>query len=332
VILGLWLLAFVSTAAPADLFLLPTANQEIYLPGHEERFFVPTPGKPWTSGAFGCVRTEGWQLHEGLDIKCLQRDRRGEPIDPVMATADGSVVYINNRPSLSNYGNYIILRHQIDGLEIYSLYAHLREVRSGLKAGQAVKAGEEIAIMGRTSNTKQRISIDRAHVHFELDLLVNERYAAWHRAALAGERNDHGDWNGQNLLGIDPRAILLAQHNEREKFTLTDFIRNQPELCRVLVHATNFPWVRRYSTLIRANPLTEKEGVAAYELALNFNGIPFQLTPRAPSEIKTRNRFQLIYVNEREEQKNPCGRLITNRHGRWELTPHAVELLQLLIY
>jgi hypothetical protein len=83
---------------------------------------------------------------------------------------------------------------------------------------------------------------------------------------------------------------------------------------------------------VHANPLVEKEGVAAWELALNFNGIPFQLTPRAPSEIKTKDRFHLVHVNDREEQKNPCGRLVTNRHGRWELTPHAVELLQLLTY
>src|SRR6185369_7580649 len=101
--------------------------------------------------------------------------------------------------SLSNYGNYIILRHQIDGLEIYSLYAHLSEIRAGLKAGQAIKGGEQIAVMGHTSNTRQRITLDRAHVHFELNFVLNDRYAAWHRATLPGERNDHGDWNGKNL-------------------------------------------------------------------------------------------------------------------------------------
>ena len=132
------LMAGLSVVARGDIFLLPTANRAIYEPGGEEKFFVPTPGKTWTSGTFGCVRTEGWQIHEGLDIRCLQRDKHGEPIDPVMATADGTVVYINIHATLSNYGIYIILRHQIDGLEIYSLYAHLQEVRAGLKTGQSV--------------------------------------------------------------------------------------------------------------------------------------------------------------------------------------------------
>src|SRR6185369_9869556 len=70
-----------STATPQP-FHFPTANQALLEPGHEDKFFAGTVGKPWTSGTFGCVRTDGWQLHEGLDIRCLQRDSRGEPTDP----------------------------------------------------------------------------------------------------------------------------------------------------------------------------------------------------------------------------------------------------------
>ena len=321
-----------SVSAQAEVFLLPTSNRAIYEPGQEEKFFVPTPGKTWMSGTFGCVRTEGWQIHEGLDIRCLQRDKHGEPIDPVMATADGTLVYINIHPTLSNYGIYMILRHQIDELEIYSLYAHLQDVRAGLRTGQSVKAGEVIAMMGRTSNTRQRIAPDRAHVHFELNFLVNERYAAWHKIALPGEHNDHGEWNGQNLLGIDPWAVLLEQRKQGDKFSFRQFVRTQPELCRVFVRHTGFPYVKRYPALIRANPLAEKEGIAGYELALTFNGVPFELTPRAASEIKTKARFQLLSVNEEEERKNPCRRLVNKRGNRWELTPHSTELLQLLTY
>ena len=87
------------------------------------------------------MRSDGWQIHEGLDIRCLQRDRHGEPTDPVMATANGTVAYINNRPSLSNYGNYIVLRHQIEGMEIYSLYAHLHSIRDGLEGWPKCRAG-----------------------------------------------------------------------------------------------------------------------------------------------------------------------------------------------
>ncbi len=207
-------------AASAETFRLPTANRAIFDNGGEERYFVGTVGKPWTTGTFGCVRSDGQQIHRtAIDIRCLQRDSHGEPADPVMATADGTVAYLNTRPSLSNYGNYLVLRHQIEGLEIYSLYAHLHEIRAGLQIGQTVKAGEVIAVMGRTTNTREGISKDRAHVHFELDLVVNDRFIDWFKKASPGERNDHGNFNGQNLNGIDPRLILLQQQKLADKFS-----------------------------------------------------------------------------------------------------------------
>jgi murein DD-endopeptidase MepM/ murein hydrolase activator NlpD len=326
------LAALFAANAAAELFQLPTANHALYEKGGEEKFFVGTVGKPWTSGTFGCVRSEGHQIHEGLDIRCVQRDKRGEPTDPVMATADGTVVYINARPSLSNYGNYIVLRHVIEGLEIYSVYAHLNSIREGLRPGQAVKAGEAIAVMGRTTNTREGISKDRAHVHFELNLLVNDRYAEWHKKYLPGERNDHGEWNGFNLNGIDPRLILLRQHEDGAKFSLLQYLRSETELCRVFVRSTNFPWAKRYSALILRNPVAEKEGAAGYEVALDFNGVAIQLIPRAASEIKSKARFVLLSVNEAEQKKNPARRFVTKKSGRWELDKRGVDFLDLLTF
>ena len=323
------------TSAPAAAqqpFRLPTANHALFESGSEEKFFASTVGKPWSTGTFGCVRSDGRQMHEGLDIKCLQRDSRGEPAEPVMASADGVVVYLSAKPSLSNYGNYIVLRHHIDGLEIYSLYAHLKRIREGLKIGQDVKAGETIATMGRTTNTRAGISKDRAHVHFELNLLVNDRFSTWCKKAFPSQRNDHGEWNGQNLLGLDPRLILLDEHKPTTNFSVLDFIRKQTELCRVLVCATNFPWLKRYAPLVRPNPLAESQGVAGYEISLNYNGVPFRLVPRAASGIKSKIRFQLLSVNEAEYRKNPCRRLIVKRGGRWQLARNGEYLLELLTY
>lgn len=326
-------LLLASTAAIAQQpFHLPTANRALFEPGKGEKFFVGTAGKTWESGCFGCVRGEGWQMHEGLDIRCLQRDRRGEPIDPILATADGTVAYINSEPALSNYGNYIVLRHQVEGLEIFSLYAHLSRIAPGLKAGQPVKAGQSIGVMGHTANTREPITRDRAHVHFELDLRVNDRFAGWFKRKFPDQRNDHGNWNGQNMLGLDPRLVFLAEHERGEKFSLVDFMRGQTELCRVLVRQAEFPWVQRFAALVRSNPVAQKEGIAGYEMALNYNGVPFELIPRAAAEIKSRRKYQLLSVNEAEYRKNPCRRLVAQRGSRWELTTRGLNLLELLTY
>ncbi|HEX5400591.1 MAG TPA: M23 family metallopeptidase [Verrucomicrobiae bacterium] len=329
VVMALFQCAAVRAQQP---FQFPTANHNLFIAGNEAKFFAPTaPDKPWTSGSFGCVRNDGQRVHEGLDILHLQTDRRGEPVDPVMATADGTVVYINSKPALSNYGNYIVIRHLIQGIEIYSLYAHLSAIQPGITIGVKVKQGQVIATMGRTSNA-ETIAKGRAHVHFELDLLINDNFAAWFKKASPGERNDHGEWNGMNLNGLDPREILLAEHNPKVDFNLPNFIRDQTELCRVIVRAVNFPYLKRYPMLVQKNPLAEKEGVAGYEIALNYNGVPFVLMPLAASEIKSSARFQLLSVNEAEEKANPCRHLVVRRGGRWQLANQGRRELELLTY
>jgi murein DD-endopeptidase MepM/ murein hydrolase activator NlpD len=310
-------------------FQFPTANHALYEPGQELKFFAPTaPDKPWTSGSFGCVRSDGGQMHEGLDILHLQTDRRGEPTDPVLATADGTVVYVSTKAALSNYGKYIVIRHIVEGLEIYSLYAHLSEVHSGIAAGKSVKAGEIIATMGRTSNTSEHIGKERAHCHFELNLFVNENFGSWYKKYFT-QHNDHGIWNGYNLNGLDPRDVLLGERDG--KFSLLNFVRSQTELCRVLVRVTSFPYLKRYAPLVLKNPRADKEGVAGYEVALNYNGVAFALLPRAASEIKGAAKFQLLSVNESEYRAHPCRRLVAQRGGRWQLTDKGQRELELLV-
>jgi murein DD-endopeptidase MepM/ murein hydrolase activator NlpD len=313
-------------------FQFPTANHALYDAGSDLKFIAPTtPDRSWTSGSFGCVRNDGWRMHEGLDIRSLQHDKRGEPTDPIMATADGVVWYINNKPELSNYGRYLVIAHKIDGLEIYSLYAHLSEIQPGVIPGKHVKAGETIAIMGRTSSAEMILK-ERAHVHFELNLFVNDRFAAWFKKNSPGERNDHGSANGQNLDGLDPREILVAEHNPVKKFNLLNYIRSQTELCRVLVRATDFPYLKRYAPLVLKNPVAEKAGVAGYEIALNYNGVAFALMPRAASEIKGPAKFQLLSVNEAEQKANPCRKLVVQRGNRWQLTDKGQRELEMLVY
>jgi murein DD-endopeptidase MepM/ murein hydrolase activator NlpD len=314
-------------------FQFPTANHALYEAGGEAKFLAPTsPDRSWTTGSFGCVRTDGWQMHEGLDIRSLQHDKHGEPTDPVMATADGTVMYVNNKAGLSNYGKYIVIRHVVEGIEIYSLYAHLSDVPKGVAPGKNVHAGEVIATMGRTSNTSEHIGKERAHVHFELNVLVNDNFATWFKKNAAGERNDHGEWNGQNLDGLDPREILLAERDPAKKFSLLNYLRGQTELCRVLVRSTNFSYLKRYAPLVLKNPTAEKEGVAGYEIALNYNGVPFALLPRAASEIKGAGKFQLISVNEPEQRAHPCRRLVVQRGSHWQLTEKGLKELEMLTY
>jgi hypothetical protein len=109
-------------------------------------------------------------------------------------------------------------------------------------------------------------------------------------------------------------------------------MQNRPELCRVLVRKNGFSWLRHYPALIQKNPTAEKQGIAGYEIALDYNGVPFQLIPRAASEIKSKSKYQILSVNQSEYNKNPCRRLVTRQGSRWELASKSISLLDLLTY
>ena len=72
--------------------------------------------------------------------------------------------------------------------------------------------------------------------------------------------------------------------------------------------------------------------MAGYEIALNFNGVAFELIPRAASEIKGQAKYQLLSVNEAEQKKNPCRKLLAQKGGRWAFTTRGENLLDLLTY
>lgn len=271
-------------------------------------------------------------MHEGLDIKCVQRDKKGEATDPIYASAAGKVAYMNTKVGLSNYGRYVILEHDIEGIKVFTTYAHMSAFAGGLSVGDRVNQGDVIGTMGRSSNTRSGISKDRAHLHFEICIRLNDRFGQWHSIHLKGDRNDHGNWNGRNFIGLDPREVFLEQKKLGSSFTLLGFIRERTELCRVLIRDTSFPALREYTPLIRRNPLADRNGVAGYEIALDFNGVPFLMIPRSAEEISGKGKVTLLSVNEKEQQNRPCRKLVTKRSGRWELGTNGSQLISLLTF
>lgn len=316
----------------AASFILPTANTNLFVPGAEAEYFVATVGKEWPSGTFGCVRTDGWQLHEGIDIKAQQRDRKGEPIDPVLAMADGVVLYINTKAGLSNYGNYLVLGHRVDGVEVLTLYAHLREIAPGLVTGARVTAGSRIGTLGRTANTRSGISKDRAHLHLEVAVFLNKRFPQWHAARMPGTRNDHGMFNGQNMAGIDPWKMFLEQRRQGTNFNLTHFIQAQPELCRVQVRDPDFDFLKRYPALVESREELRPEDVAGYEIVFSYVGTPTKLIPRTSNEMTSKSKVHLLSVDESVQQQHRCRKLVSKVKGRWQLATNGQELVDLLLY
>ena len=209
----------------------PTENR--YLAEEKpEKFFQPTISRRLKSGMFGFVRTSDPEpariferFHKGIDIKPLRRDAQGEPLDVVRAIADGLVVRVNEEEKISDYGKQVIVRHLWGEQPVYSIYGHLAS--TAVKVGQAVKTGDPLGVMGWTGPGLDR---SRAHLHLEITFQINPRFEEWVKTAKPGrlwEPNRHGEWNGLNLMGIDPAPLLLAARQEKPK-TWREALAGQP--------------------------------------------------------------------------------------------------------
>lgn len=97
--------------------------------------------------------TSGTSHHNGVDFV----PGGGTPI---YAVADG-VVSVHSDDA-GGYGNHVILSHNIDGNAFDSLYAHMQTGSSPLNAGDTIKAGDFIGLVGDTGDSYG------AHLHFEI--------------------------------------------------------------------------------------------------------------------------------------------------------------------
>lgn len=96
----------------------------------------------------------------------------------IKASADGVVTHTG---SAGNYGNRVIIEHNINGDVWNTLYAHLRNNSIKVKVGDKVKQGQVIGVMGATGR------VTGQHLHFEL-----------HK----------GKWNSARSNAVDPMDYL----------------------------------------------------------------------------------------------------------------------------
>jgi murein DD-endopeptidase MepM/ murein hydrolase activator NlpD len=277
-----FLLAAPFAAAQRLEFSWPTPNPA-WSQGRDYTTWVqPTVSGEAESGLFGCVRTNGAQFHEGLDIRATGRDRRGEATDEVSAAMDGVVRYVSNAPGGSNYGRYIVLEHPNQTPAVYTLYAHLARIESGIRPGIAVKRGEALGTMGRSASGSA-IPKERAHLHFEIGLrATTQTFASWYAWKKFGSPNEHGAYNGKNLMGLDP-ADFLREFRRQRVDNVQEYLDKLRSVVRVRYATTRTPdFITRYPSLLR-KPVSGL--VAGWEVECNATGLPFAWTPLTAAEL-----------------------------------------------
>jgi len=98
------------------------------------------------------------QFHLGVDFWVNSGTK-------ILAALDGEIHSFKNNTNHGDYGPTIILKHNVDAVEFYTLYGHLTlDSISKLKIGQKVSRGEVIANLGTA-----KVNGDYApHLHFQI--------------------------------------------------------------------------------------------------------------------------------------------------------------------
>lgn len=268
---------------------LPTDNTALFSGGgpafyqYIVRDYKGVKSTPWQGGQYGFVRDPQetvagrifTRFHEGIDIRPVHRDAKGEPLDHVRAIAAGQVVYVNLVPGYSNYGKYVVIEHVWGGSNYYSLYGHLAAV--SVSMGTSLRRGDTLGVMGYTGEGLDRA---RAHVHLELNLLLSRQFDAWHSANFRNEQNHHGIYNGINLAGIDIAALYLALRKQ-PSLTIPQFLARESVAYKVIVPAAkNFDLPRQYPWMLRSGSVANAN---SWEVSFNNSGLPLKVVPSEKS-------------------------------------------------
>ncbi len=321
-----------SAAQPLRL-VLPTENDALFQDDgpafyqYTDRTFKGRRSRPWQGGQYGFVRnpkeTGGGlvytRFHEGIDVKPMRRDRRGDALDPVRAIDGGRVAYVNREARRSNYGLYVVVEHRWSGSPFYSLYAHLSRV--DVEAGQEVAQG---APLGRVGHTGRGIDRRRAHLHFEVGMLISRHFERWFDEHYPTSENHHGVFSGLNLKGLDVAALYLALRRN-ETLTIGRFVTGQEAHFTITVpREGSLDLLTRYPWLLREGP---REGDAAWEIAFTRGGVPVGVTP-----VAKEMRGPAVALTERA--RTACraltNGLLTGRGARCTLTSNGKRYLDLL--
>lgn len=266
---------------------LPTENNAIFSRDpsqfymYTNRSFEGVSSRPWTAGRYGFVRNQRrtshgvifTRFHEGIDIRSTHRDKNKQPLDNIRALSDGVVAYTNKISGRSNYGNYIVVKHDWGDGPFYSLYAHLRTISAS--QGARVKSG---ATLGKLGYTGAGINRERAHVHLEFTMMLSERFETWYKKYFRSP-NHHNIHSGLNLSGMDV-AGLFHSHKENPRLSVPEFVRMAGAYYKVAVptkHNQSLPLAKRYPWLERGR----EPGMSpsAWEITLSSSGLPMEIRP-----------------------------------------------------
>lgn len=307
----------------------PTPNPAFQNGQSIEAFIQPTVSGEPTSGLFGCVRNDGHRFHEGLDLFPIKRSSNGEALDPIYAVLPGRVVHVNRTAGYSSYGRYVVIEHDGEVPAFHTLYAHMASVDAAIQPGVPVVAGAVLGVMGRSASGYS-IPKTRAHVHFEIGFRLSDHFQNWYDDQKFGSKNRHGNWNGMNLVSLNPLDYYQAVRRGQVS-NVYEYLRQLPAVARIRIYTSQIPdFVKIYPALV-TRPYMAGE-LIAWDVAFTEFGVPKEWTPRLSSEGLTGRAgdVQIIAYDPEILKAQTCREVLSLSGGNPSITGGTLSTLKKL--
>ena len=131
-------------------------------------------------------------IHLGIDIWA-------PAFSPVYAPLEGTIHSFKDNEGFGDYGPTIILEHQLEDFQFYTLYGHLsKRSLEKIKKGQEIKKGEHFTELGPFPENGDW----PAHLHFQIMMELEGRIGDFPGVASPSELEKY------KILCPDPNLIL----------------------------------------------------------------------------------------------------------------------------
>lgn len=212
--------------------------------------------------------------HQGIDMG-------SQPGVPIYAAFDGTV---EKAGPASGFGEWIILRHTIDGKRVDTVYGHMFPQDLLVKENAKVVAGQQIARAGYNGSVSPP-GRGGTHLHFEV----------WEGGRFGGTAIDPQPWlSGASEPGQAPRSSSDAIKNMAAVVPHTEEPNSRAGAEEPLPEAVPEPWRSLINEAAVNHPNSDRRIVAATLWAENRGWPPYRTTGWAASSSAAQGPWQFI--------------------------------------
>jgi murein DD-endopeptidase MepM/ murein hydrolase activator NlpD len=136
-------------------------------------------------------------IHDADDLEIFTGEENSDI--PVYAVNDGTITFLNY---VDGYGGLLIEQTNLDNQDVLLNYGHIKLDSARFKVGEKVKAGDQLAVLGKGCSTEA--DGERKHLHFAI-----HKGTTINMLGYLQTRNELSDW-------LNP-SELLSKLNAKEK-------------------------------------------------------------------------------------------------------------------